>query len=410
LSNHADYAFAGIYADEGISGTSVKNRDGFRQMINDCRNGKLDMVITKSVSRFGRNTVDCLNAVRELKALNIDVFFEKENIHTSHSEGELLLTLMMAVAEAESFSISENVKWGMRKRAEQGKTSVMSTPPYGYDRNAGGLLTINEKEASVVRRMFRDFLDGYGYSDIVSRLNTEGIPTRNNRGAWALTSIMQMLSNEKLKGDSCYQKSFVLDPLTKKKKMNRGELPRYYMAETHPYIIEPEMWDCVQLEMQRRSDYAKSHHTRLATFGDADPLTGKVICGDCGYSFGTREHSPYLFCTAYEKLHHSSARENLRCHHIKLERLAPERAFVRAWNALVEGHDSYAREWSETLEYGDVLQRLRVKELMCLVKEIGEIETLSKGLCFKAMDHIEVGLDLSMTVVFLAGTQYIYNR
>lgn len=403
LSANKDYNFIGIYADEGVSGTGIKKREGFLRMMEDCRNQIVDMVITKSVSRFGRNTVDCLNAIRELKSLRIDVFFEKENIHTMRSEGELLLTLMMAVAEAESESISENVKWGLRKRVEQGHSTVLCSRPYGYDRGPDGLV-IKDDEAIVVCRIFQEFLDGYSYTDIARHLTEDGIQTYTNNGKWVNVVIKQILENEKYKGDFCYLKSYVADPISKKKKTNKGELPRYYLAGTHTWIIDPEIWECAQLEIQRRSAFYKEHHTCPVLNTEDAPFQTKIICGVCGQAIARRSHTKYLVCTSYEKLRNSSNRGNLACRHIRIERSTPERAFLKAWNSLVKNYDQYVPEWQAIFKHGDPLQRYRARELMRLVTEVGHIEDMPFELCIKVLDHIEVTLDSLLHVVFLSGT------
>jgi site-specific DNA recombinase len=404
LAENEDYLFIGIYADEGVTGTNVRKRDGFLRMMADSRAGKLDLIVTKSVSRFGRNTVDCLNAIRELKALGIDVFFEKENIHTMHSEGELLLTLMMAVAEAESVSISENVKWGMRKRVSQGRSLLIGTPPFGYDKDGDGL-TINECEAQIIRRIFREVLDGYSCTDVARRLTQDKIPTRNGAKRWTERVVHQIVDNEKYKGDCCYQKSYVADPITKKKKSNRGELPRYYIEATHEPIIDPSMWECAQLELKRRSAFYAEYLTAPTTAAEAAPFQAKVICAECGCAYVKASHSKYLRCASHERLRGKKGYDGLPCLKTRIVQADAEQAFVKAWNALVNGCDEYAREWREIAEYGDMLQSYRAKELLRLVKETGYIGTMPTGLCLKVLGHIEVNTDGSLEVVFLAGTR-----
>ena len=246
LDEEPDYINCGIYADEGISGTGIDKRQGFLRMMEDCREGKLDLVITKSVSRFGRNTVDCLVSVRELKALGIDVFFEKENIHTLTAEGEVLLSLIAAVAENESFGMSENIQWGLRRKYETG--SVKSVPLgkcLGYRKDEKGRIVIVEEEAIIVRRMYREFLDGLSITEIATGLERDGIRTDQGNAVWSLSTIRKILRNELAKGDFMFQKTFNQDPLTKRRIKNKGELPKYYLEGSHPGIVDLETWECV---------------------------------------------------------------------------------------------------------------------------------------------------------------------
>jgi DNA invertase Pin-like site-specific DNA recombinase len=238
INNSPEYEFGGLYADEGISGTNTKKREQFNKMIEDCKAGKIDVIITKSISRFARNTLDCLNFVRMLKELSIEVIFEKENIRTMDSKGEVLLTILSSLAQDESRSISENSTWGIRRKYEQGKVSVNYTKFLGYDKGEDGNLVINEKQAKVVRRIFKDYLDGKGANRIARELEDEGVPNWNGKTKWYESSIRKMLSNEKYKGEALLQKTYTVNFLTKKRVVNNGEIPQYYIEESHPAIIQ----------------------------------------------------------------------------------------------------------------------------------------------------------------------------
>lgn len=204
FENDDTVIFVGIYAEEGLSGTQAESRPQFMKMIEDCRNGLIDCIWTKSVSRFGRNTVDTLIYTRELRSLGIDVFFEKENIHSTESSGELMLTLMAAFAESESETMSENIKWGKRRRYEQGITgSITLNGMYGFRQNKG-IVTIVENEAELVRQIYKDFIDGYSYGEIADRLIAEGVPTRMPGASWAKTTIQHIIRNEKYCGDCLF--------------------------------------------------------------------------------------------------------------------------------------------------------------------------------------------------------------
>lgn len=226
IEDRPEYIFAGIYTDEGISGTDLKKRDAFNRMLQDARAGGIDMIITKSLSRFGRNTLDCLKCLRELKSLNVDVFFEKEQIHSLTSQGEVLISLISAVAQTESLALSENIKWGIRRKYERGLIkSIPSGKFLGYDKDQDGNLVINEAQAAIVRRIYQEFLVGYGTFQIAKRLTAEKVPTAYGGKEWCASHIKKVLTNEKIKGDTRFQKTYNADYLTKKRVKNRGELP-----------------------------------------------------------------------------------------------------------------------------------------------------------------------------------------
>jgi DNA invertase Pin-like site-specific DNA recombinase len=289
IEKQPDYECAGIYADEGISGTSTKKRDQFNKMIADCKAGKIDMIITKSISRFARNTLDCLNFVRLLKDLNIGVQFEKENIDTLDSKGEVLLSILSSLAQDESRSISENSTWGIRRRFEQGRLFINTTKFMGYDKDKNGNLVINKKQAEIVRRIYKDFLDGKGANLIALDLEKDRVPNWNGKTKWYENSIRKMLTNEKYMGDALLQKTYTVDFLNKKRADNTGQVPQYYVEDSHPAIIDKEMWEAVQLEMGRRRVYASEHGIQKlehATVGN--PFAGRVICGVCGQIYGRK--------------------------------------------------------------------------------------------------------------------------
>ena len=242
----SDLEFVGVYTDEGITGTSIKRRTGFRQMISDALAGKIDYIITKSVSRFARNTVDLLSTIRQLKEHGVEVWFEKENIRTFDSRGELLLSIMASIAQEESRSISENCKWGQRRRFAEGKFSVPYKRFLGYDRGENGELVINEEQAAIVRRIYDMFLDGATPYAIAKALTEDNIPTPGGKTVWRRNVVKSILTNEKYKGDALLQKVFTVDYLTKQKKKNNGEVTKYYVEGSHEPIIPPEVFDKVQ--------------------------------------------------------------------------------------------------------------------------------------------------------------------
>ena len=281
IKSNSEWDFVRVYTDEGISGTNTKHRDGFNEMIRDALAGEIDLIITKSVSRFARNTVDSLTTIRKLKEHNIEVYFEKEAIWTFDSKGELFLTIMSSLAQEESRSISENVTWGLRKQFSDGKFSLPYGNFLGYRKGSDGLPEIVPEEAATVKLIYRMFRDGKAVSYIARHLTANGIPTPTGKKIWQNRVIRSILTNEKYKGDARLQKMFTTDFLTKKKKVNEGEVPQYYVQNSHPAIIDPKEWDMVQAIMRRRKESGKRHDC-------AKPFSGKVICGDCGTIYGSK--------------------------------------------------------------------------------------------------------------------------
>lgn len=226
IQRNPDWEFVKIYTDEGISATSTKHREGFNSMIADALDGKIDLIITKSVSRFARNTVDSLTTIRKLKEYHVECFFEKENIWTFDSKGELLITIMSSLAQEESRSISENVTWGQRKRFADGKVSLPYAHFLGYRKGADGLPEIVPEEAETVRYIYQRFIDGLTPYKIANELTAQGIPTPCGKEKWSASTVKSILTNEKYKGDALLQKKFTVDFLTKKQQINEGQVPQ----------------------------------------------------------------------------------------------------------------------------------------------------------------------------------------
>lgn len=270
-----EYELVDIYADEGISGTSMLKRDEFNRMILDCENGKIDRIITKSVSRFARNTEELLLILRKLKSLNVSVYFEEQDIDTNRINAEMIITFPGMVAEQESRSISDNLRWSCRKRMEQGEF-FGNYVAYGY-KLKNKALVINEDEAVIVREIFDMYLNGIGKSTIAQTLNRKGVPTRENRKAWYTSTISYILTNERYKGDSLLQKKFNSETLPHKHIRNKGQLNKYYIENSHPPIIERDIFDKVQEIINFRS-IKKSENGIY-------PLSKKLICPDCGSVF-----------------------------------------------------------------------------------------------------------------------------
>ncbi len=281
IKSNPAWEFVKVYADEGKSGTGTKKRKDFNKMVEDALAGKIDLIITKSVSRFARNTVDTLTTVRKLKEIGCEVYFEKENIFTLDSKGELLITIMSSLAQEESRSISENVKWGVRRRFEDGKVSMPYKHFLGYEKGPDGLPAIVEEEAEIIRLIYRLFIYGKSPSYIASMLTDAGIPSPGGKAMWRTNGIVSIISNEKYKGEAILQKGFTVDFLTKKRKLNEGEIPQYLVKNSHPAIIAPEIFDLAQYEMKRRQAEG-----RVTSSGH--PFSGKIFCGECGGAYGSK--------------------------------------------------------------------------------------------------------------------------
>ena len=256
IQRNPDWQYVDVYTDEGLSGLNTKKRKGFNDMISDALAGKIDLIITKSVSRFARNTVDSLSTIRELKAHNVEVYFEKENIYTFDGKGELLLTIMSSLAQEESRSISENVTWGQRRRFEEGRVSFAYSNFLGYDKNPGtGKClppVINPEQAETVKLIYNLFMQGKTTWTIAKMLTEAGLKTPRGKDKWSVSTVESILTNEKYKGAAILQKKFTSDYLTKTMKVNEGEYPQYYVENNHEAIIQPDEWDMVQKEFARR--------------------------------------------------------------------------------------------------------------------------------------------------------------
>ena len=281
IKGHDGWQFVEVYTDEGISGTNTKHRDGFNRMIEDALAGRIDLIVTKSVSRFARNTVDSLVTVRKLKEKGVEVYFEKENIYTLDSKGELLITIMSSLAQEESRSISENVTWGQRKRFADGKVRLPYKRFMGYAKGEDGQPVIVEEEAEIIREIYDLFISGKTPKAIAKLFTQRGVPTPGGQTKWYENTIYSILQNEKYKGAALLQKKFTTDFLTKKQKVNEGEVPQYYVKESHPAIIDPQLWELTQMEMSRRRAVGKNYSGNSI-------FSARIICGDCGCFYGPR--------------------------------------------------------------------------------------------------------------------------
>lgn len=289
IRNHPEWELAGIFADDGISGTSTKNREEFHRMIDECHQGNIDIIITKSISRFARNTLDCLKYIRELKTLNIPIYFEKESINTMDSKGEVLLTIMASLAQQESQSLSQNIKLGLQYRYQQGKVQVNHSRFLGYTKDQQGHLVIEPEQAKVVQRIFREYLQGNSTDKIASGLEADGILTGAGKKKWYGSTVSSILRNEKYIGDALLQKTYTTDFLTKTRVKNNGIAPQYYVENNHEAIIPKDLFLLVQEEIVRRRSLPKSQNGKRRSYSAKHSFAQIVLCGECG-EFYRRVH------------------------------------------------------------------------------------------------------------------------
>jgi len=285
IHGHPDWVLAGIFADDGISGTNTKKREEFNRMIDECMAGNIDMIITKSISRFARNTLDCLKYIRQLKEKNIPVYFEKENINTMDSKGEVLLTIMASLAQQESQSLSQNVKLGLQYRYQQGEIQVNCARFLGYTKDENKRLVVVPEEAEIIKRIYREYLEGASMLKIARGLEADGILNGAGKERWHTSNINQILRNEKYIGDALLQKTYTVDFLTKKRVKNNGIVPQYYVENSHEAIIPREVFMQVQEELVRRRIVHTSPNGKTRTYSSNHCFAQIVICGKCGEVF-----------------------------------------------------------------------------------------------------------------------------
>ena len=343
IRQHSDWVFAGMYTDDGVSGLSIRRRDGFNRMIRDALAGKIDLIVTKSVSRFARNTVDSLTTIRRLKEKGVGVTFEKENIDTLDSKGELLLTIMSSLAQEESRNISENVTWGWRKRIADGKVSMTYGNFLGYERGADGNPVVDEAQARIVRQIYGMFLDGQTPSSIAATLTRLGVPTPTGRANWQNSTVKSILTNEKYKGDALLQKTVTVDFLSKAHKSNEGEAPQFFVENSHLAIISREVYDLVQMELQRRGKRGR-HTSAKSIFSD------RLICGECGATFGSKVwHSTDPYRKVIWRCNQKYTRKDEKCPNRHLNEEKIKEAFVIAVNQLVIQRDEIFATYDKIL-------------------------------------------------------------
>ncbi|WP_416316409.1 recombinase family protein [Streptococcus suis] len=405
ISKHEDYELVDIYADEGISATNTKKRDAFNRLIQDCRAGMVDRILVKSISRFARNTLDCIKYVRELKELGVGVTFEKENIDSLDSKGEVLLTILSSLAQDESRSISENATWGIRKRFERGEVRVNTTKFMGYDKDENGRLIINPQQAETVKSIYEKFLEGYSPESIAKYLNDNEIPGWTGKANWYPSAIQKMLQNEKYKGDALLQKTFTVDFLTKKRVQNDGQVNQYYVENSHEAIIDKDTWELVQLELARRKAYREEHQLKSYIMqNDDNPFTTKVFCAECGSAFGRKN---WTTSRGKRKVWQCNNRYRVKgqigCQNNHIDEETLEKAVVMAVELLSENVDLLHGKWNKILEENRQLEKHYSTKLADIINK-PSWEFDSYEMC-QALDSITIVEDGQISVRFLEGTE-----
>ena len=356
IMTNREWTIAGIFADEGITGTSARKRPEFLRMIRQCKQGKIDIVLTKSISRFARNTVDCLNYVRALKELGIAVIFEKENMNTLEVDSEILITMLGAFAQSESESISANVRWGIRQAMKEGKATIQYKYLYGYRKGEDGRPEIIPEQAEVVRKIYNLFLSGTPVRGIQEYLNTSAVPNINGEPKWARSAIDSILTNEKYCGDVLLQKTYIDDCINKKVKKNTGQLPMYLVQNHHEGIISRETFDAAQAELSRRnagrSPSKKNAPTGRSRYSSKYALSDRLYCGECGTRYQrctwrNRDGSKRIVWRCVSRVDYG----NKYCHNSPtLDEEPLHRAILAAINSTVKGKDSIIYNLKSAME------------------------------------------------------------
>lgn len=373
ITSRDDWEFAGLYYDEGITGTKKDKRPELLRLIDDCKAGKVDFIVTKSISRFSRNTTDCLELVRKLLSLHIPIFFEKENINTGSMESELFLAILSSMAEGESVSISENSKWSIQKRFENG-TFKCSYPPYGYDWD-GEQMLVNPEQAAVVKEIFAALLSGKGTHAIAEDLNLRGVPSKRG-GRWMATTIRGMLSNEKYVDDCLFQKTYSDSQFVRH--TNHGEQAQYMVRDHHEPIISREDFEAAQAFVKQRAS-EKGGIKGTEKYQNRYVFSGKIICGECGGTFKRRIHN----CTGYKYAAwccNTHIEDKSKCHMLFVKDEALKLAFITMMNKLIFSHRMILKPYLEAIKNVSTDDSLRrIQQIQTLLAQNSEKrETLTK--------------------------------
>ena len=384
IMQNPDWTMAGIFADEGITGTSARKRPEFLRMIRQCRQKKIDLILTKSISRFARNTVDCLTYVRLLKEHGIAVIFEEQNINTLESDSEMLITLLGAFAQSESENISANVRWGIRQAMREGRAYINYKHLYAYEKGSDGKPQIIPDQAEVVRDIYQRYLAGASLRQIKNWLESKMIPNVVGKTGWTITAIRGILTNEKYRGDVLLQKTFISDCISRKSIKNTGQLPMYLIENHHEGIIDRMTFDAVQAELARRKaerSPTKAAPTGLASYASKYALTERLICGECGTRYRRctwkRGNQTRIVWRCVSRLDYGTK----YCHHSPtLEEEPLQQAILAALNRAMSQRDSLIRQITGAMEQeiapipGEVLSLGDIeKRLEAINQEVGHL-------------------------------------
>ena len=370
---------AGIYADEGITGTQVAKRDGFQKMINDCLSGQIDMVITKSISRFARNTLDTLKYVRMLKEKDIAVFFEDENINTLSMDGELLLVVLSSVAQQEVENISSNVKKGLAMKMSRGEI-VGFAGALGYDYNPETKeITVNEEEAKIVQYIFKRYIEGMGAHVIARELEKMGAITARGNKSWYDTTVIGIIKNEKYKGDLLQGKTFTVDPISKRRLDNRGEVDQFLLRDHHEAIISEETWEQAQAILQKRSVIHSNANidpnTYRSRYSRQYAFSCMIRCGFCGATLtrrswhsGSKYHKNIWLCISSSKYGKKNCPESKGIAEAVLES-----AFVESYRMITNDHKDVLEEFLQRVEE-ELHSDATMQEIERVKKELKQLD------------------------------------
>lgn len=355
ISSKENWRLVDIYADEGITGASADKRADFQRLLADCRRGLIDKILVKSISRFARNTKECLEAIRELKALGIGIYFEKENINTLEADSEILITMLGAFAQAESESISANVRWGKRQAMREGKAHIQYNRLYAYEKGEDGNPKINPEQAEVVRSIYDQYLTGASLRMIKERLEDAHIINAAGTTKWTITAIRSILTNEKYCGDVLLQKTYVSDCISRKVIRNTGQLPMYLVQNHHEGIVDRKTFDAVQTEMARRnagkSPSKKNAITGMTSYASKYALSERLVCGECGTLYRrctwSRQGKKRVVWRCVSRLDYGTK----YCHHSPtLDEEPLQQAILAAINSVMSQKSSLIRQITSAME------------------------------------------------------------
>lgn len=372
IQENPTWTLVEIYTDEARSGTKIQHRDGFQAMIQESKRGNIDLILTKSITRFARNTIDSIETIRMLKELGVEVYFEKERMSTLSQKSEQLLTILSSIAQGEAESISTNNRWAIKRRFQNG-TYIIGTPAYGYQKDENGNLVIQSEEARIVRRIFDAYLSGKGSYRIAKELQAEGIPTIRAAKNWGESTVKEILKNPVYIGDLIYQKTYTTEGVPFQKKKNHGELPRYLISDNHEPIINREESEVIRQMYEYRRQKHRMEHVEV--YQNRYPFSGRMICGECGTVF--RRKKIYVG-KPHEKIQWSCyqhIKDRKQCHQKPIREDTIIQAFIKMWNKVTEHYESIlipllevlktiskdAEQGQELLEVENRMQELKQK-------------------------------------------------